>query len=209
MAKEVKVWGEGTKGLWSFGKIVNIPASYVEVRSGDAFLTRKIKELAKTVYIRMKRSKSGGYSSAVGVLAPTELVEAAKVEASRSKADRQKKRASTTAYRAKKEVERKAEVKAMMLEMYPNMPPKEAGWIVDHAFEVGSGRVGRTSLICMDEKIELAVQAYIRHTHTEYDSLLNDGWSREDAREAVAGDIARVLDRWAGEGGSHDQGQVP
>jgi len=43
----------------------------------------------------------------------------------------------------------------------------------------------------------LAVRAYIRHTHTDYDRLLSEGWDRMDARSAVAGMAAVVIERWS------------
>jgi len=78
------------------------------------------------------------------------------------------------------------------------MPKKEAGWIADHAFEVSSGRVGRSSSVEIEKKIELAVNAYVRHNHTTYDDLLNQGWDRDAARQEVAGDIEQVLRQWRG-----------
>lgn len=41
---------------------------------------------------------------------------------------------------------------------------------------MGSGRVGRTSKLSLEEKAELAARAYIRHNHTRYeDRLMNAG----------------------------------
>ncbi|MCQ0988305.1 DUF2293 domain-containing protein [Jiella marina] len=42
----------------------------------------------------------------------------------------------------------------------------------------------------------LAAVAYIRHVHTDYDVLLDDGYDRDAARFFVADDINAVLDRW-------------
>jgi hypothetical protein len=49
----------------------------------------------------------------------------------------------------------------------------------------------------LDEKtVRLAVLAHIRHTETEYDSLLAHGHERGEARIQVDGPVARVLSRW-------------
>lgn len=124
------------------------------------------------------------------------VVEAAQAEAVRTEDARSKQREIAAAKRIKKEAKLRAEVVVKMLEMYPQMPKEEAGRIADHAFEVSSGRIGRTTLVEIKKKIELAVQAYIRHAHTRYDDLLNNGWDREAARQEVAGDIEQVLRRW-------------
>jgi hypothetical protein len=47
--------------------------------------------------------------------------------------------------------------------------------------------------------VRLAVVAHIRHSETEYDELLAQGWDREDARRRVQGEIDRVLIRWEDE----------
>lgn len=42
----------------------------------------------------------------------------------------------------------------------------------------------------------LATVAHIRHVHTEYDSLLGEGYDRESARHFVVDEINAVLTRW-------------
>jgi hypothetical protein len=42
----------------------------------------------------------------------------------------------------------------------------------------------------------LAAVAHIRHVHTEYDALLDEGYDRDAARFFVLDDINDVLDRW-------------
>ncbi len=80
MGTVIKVWGDGLGGLWTPQGNVDIPPGYVEVPSGDHYLTRTIKQLADICYVRMKHSKKGGYSSAVAVLAPFEAVKAARAK---------------------------------------------------------------------------------------------------------------------------------
>ena len=67
--------------------------------------------------------------------------------------------------------------------------------IIDSAFEVGSGRVGRSRRIDIDGKLRLATIAHIRHNHTDYDDLLT-GFGREEAREYVVDKIARIVRGW-------------
>ena len=42
----------------------------------------------------------------------------------------------------------------------------------------------------------LAAVAHIRHAHTDYDTLLDEGYERDAARFFVLDDINAVLDRW-------------
>ncbi|MCE7028539.1 DUF2293 domain-containing protein [Jiella avicenniae] len=42
----------------------------------------------------------------------------------------------------------------------------------------------------------LAAVARIRHEHTDYDVLMDDGYDKDAARFFVADDINAVLDRW-------------
>ncbi len=42
----------------------------------------------------------------------------------------------------------------------------------------------------------LATVAYVRHEHTEYDSLLEDGYDRDAARHFVVREINDTLTRW-------------
>lgn len=63
-----------------------------------------------------------------------------------------------------------------------------------------SKRIGRTAAAKDFDPtaIDLAVRAYIRHRHTEYDRLLGKGSERERARAAVRSEIETVLARWRG-----------
>ncbi|WP_152045957.1 DUF2293 domain-containing protein [Aureimonas psammosilenae] len=42
----------------------------------------------------------------------------------------------------------------------------------------------------------LALIAHVRHAHTDYDALMDDGDDRDAARFFVVDDINAVLDRW-------------
>ena len=85
---------------------------------------------------------------------------------------------------------------------FPNCPEDEAYEIACHACEVGSGRVGRTATLSLEEKVHLAVVAHIRHRHTAYEQLLDDFGDDEDrryARHCVSGQIDAILEKWQGD----------
>jgi len=47
-----------------------------------------------------------------------------------------------------------------------------------------------------EEAVRLAVTAHVRHAETAYDELLGRGYERWEARDQVAGSVARVLAQW-------------
>src|SRR6266852_3468476 len=75
---------------------------------------------------------------------------------------------------------------------------RPAGAIARHATVRKSGRVGRTAAAKeMEERpLILAVVAAVRHGNTLYDEFLMSGMERSEAREAVRGEVDRVLAGW-------------
>jgi hypothetical protein len=47
-----------------------------------------------------------------------------------------------------------------------------------------------------ERAVWLAAISHIRHAHTDYDALMDDGYDRDAARFFVLEDINAVLDRW-------------
>jgi hypothetical protein len=78
------------------------------------------------------------------------------------------------------------------------MPKETLKIVLEHAFLKGSGRVGRTAMISDERKTLLAVEAHIRHVHTPYEKLLEEGVSRKDAREQVWPTIEAIERAWQG-----------
>jgi hypothetical protein len=73
----------------------------------------------------------------------------------------------------------------------PRIPRHEFEAVVDHA-QRSPGLRHATP----ETGIWLSLVAYIRHTFTEYDSLLEEGYDHESARHFVLDDINEVLARW-------------
>ena len=85
------------------------------------------------------------------------------------------------------------------------MPSSSLTAILDHGFEKGSGRVGRAQKLDEVVKANLAVNAHIRHTMTDYDSLYSTLKAadpshaqdvRTQARIAVYDQVKRIADSW-------------
>ena len=73
----------------------------------------------------------------------------------------------------------------------PKMPPHEFGAVVDHALDSRGLRSATPETAAW-----LSLVAYVRHTLTEYDDLLAQGYDQDSARHFVADDIKQVLASW-------------
>jgi len=201
------VWGEDRNKLWTPDGFLSVPKHYEYLEAGDAALTRAVKRAIgrKRLYVVMKKVHKRYPSKRVGLWAPAALIGQ---ERNRLLALR------TTEHKAllEKQKERKQAreilaFRAEILEQFPGCPTDEAQKIAEHACEVGSGRVGRSTTA--DDPVHAAVVAHIRHTHTDYDEILDSaikGWmdyeerqdARSDARDQVRELIDEILSKWGG-----------
>jgi hypothetical protein len=111
-----------------------------------------------------------------------------------SRADRKDKRNS----KLRKEL---ATADAVLQKLFPRFPKQaqQHQSVLQRAWTVGTGRVGRTAALTLEEKVRLAVQAHARHEYTEYDALLKEGKSKVVARAAIQSKLQQVLDGWVEE----------
>ena len=87
----------------------------------------------------------------------------------------------------------------MLLQFFPNIPDDACTAILEHGFQKGSGRVGRSKKIEDQRKVRLAVKAHIRHCLTPYDSILaaNKGqYDKRAARDIVYSQVQAIADSW-------------
>lgn len=196
--KEIRYWDDG----WSPGGHVTVPKGYVVLAPGDTFVTKRVKQLAREqgrdIYVRMKKPKRKEYSTVVLYHVPPDLLGLARKEAEKTSTRREASRRRAAASRERRHGRFLEEARKALLTLYPRMPDDEAGWIVRHAFEVSSGRVGRSGKLALEEKLRLATVAHVRHSHTGYDYLL-ETMEKEDARSEVQGDIRAKLREWGGD----------
>lgn len=78
---------------------------------------------------------------------------------------------------------------------FPAMPDEDVKACAIHATEIGSGRVGRSSMAKNTTK--KAVVAFVRHKYTPYDSLLESGVSRDDARAQILPLVQAKVNEWS------------
>ncbi len=73
----------------------------------------------------------------------------------------------------------------------PHLPAHEFAAVVDHAMDSPGLRVASP-----ENAAWLSLVAYARHTMTEYDELLAQGYDRDSARFFVAGELSELLAGW-------------
>lgn len=79
-------------------------------------------------------------------------------------------------------------------ERFPSLPNGLEQTIAKHAWQIGSGRVGRSRMA--DDPIYDAVIAHARHQFTNYEQLLQQGWDREDARQKINARLTKLIAQW-------------
>lgn len=87
----------------------------------------------------------------------------------------------------------------LLLGFFPNIPEGACKEILEHGFQKGSGRVGRSQTLEAKLKVQLAVNAHIRHCLTQYDSILAASKGQDAklaAREIVHGQVQAIADSW-------------
>ncbi len=167
-----------------------MPKGYAFVPKGDVYITshcRKQTLAAHDTVYTVVNSKN----NAIGIRVPMHIYESVQ-ESHEATSDR---RAQAV---MRKDNKLEAEFRDTTLGQFPEIPPESLSMIVDRATRKGSGRVGRTGKLSIAQKAELAVRAYVRHVHTEYDQLMRGGTSRAKARSETYGKINEVIRAWGG-----------
>lgn len=136
--------------------------------------------------------------------APADAISAARTAAEETAATRETKRAAGARQRAKAEVGYRREFEQAIL-LWLDFAPEHAeiahdiaANAVERAAVVGSGRVGRTRTLSLEDRAALAARAYIRHRYTDYEDHL-EGLDFAGLEENLSGldyrDIKRAAHR--------------
>ncbi len=79
--------------------------------------------------------------------------------------------------------------------LFPGMPLQYRSRVAVQATK--PGKVGSIDSLSFEERASRAVQAFIRHTFTNYDNLIDQcGFTVIQAREAIRRDVFRTLNLW-------------
>jgi len=168
--------------------------------SGNTALTRRAKANSSRHAEVLKYSSRRKRNERQGLLVEEEAIKKAEEQNKADSEQREKARAAASVRRIAQESEYRQSFTETILELYPKCPPNEAAMIAHHACEKYSGRVGRSSAAkaLADGAIALAVEAHVRHCHTDYDRLLNM-YEKEDARKLVRENIDFFMAEWRSE----------
>jgi hypothetical protein len=85
----------------------------------------------------------------------------------------------------------RSELEATLRRLAPKMPPHEFSAVIDHARDSAGLRSASP-----ESAAWLSLIAYLRHTFTDYDALLKEGYDRDSARHFVAGEMQALLQEW-------------
>jgi hypothetical protein len=166
-------------GPWNpeYGAI-EIPDGWDFLPSGDAFVTRHVTAAGRYWLAWKPRDRGRGHRRRIGLWAPTEAIVAANAAAEQTSEARAVSRRAGARQRERHEDRYRSELRAAIVtyldfaDKHAPLADRIADAAAARASEVGSGRVGRTSMLTLAEKAELAARAHIRHHHTDYEDHL-------------------------------------
>ncbi|KAL6890667.1 hypothetical protein GGI43DRAFT_213851 [Trichoderma evansii] len=165
-----------------------MPKGYGFLRKGNPFMTglcrRKTLDARKTLYVVVNQGKQEGLRAPKWILHQV---------FSEEKATRERRRGAVERRDAATEDAFATTIKRL----FAKIPEQDLSTILRHALRKRSGRVGRTGKLDLDKKAYLAVQAHIRHRHTDYDKITKESKDRNAARDATREKVSRILIEWA------------
>lgn len=167
------------QGLWNpeHGDL-EIPDDWDFLPTGDAFVTRRVKA-AGTFWVAWRpRGHNRAHRRRLGLWAPRPIIEAARVEAADTAEERAKSRVHSTRARERREAAYQQELEDAIRRFlafdpaHADLEGEIGREAAARAAEVGSGRVGRTQTLSLQQRAALAARALIRHRHTSYEDAL-------------------------------------
>jgi hypothetical protein len=166
--------------------------------AGDAALTRRSRKYSILTAVVLKWSRVRKRYERQGLLVEIQAIEKAEQECLKDSEVRARRRERAALRRAELDSEFAKCFALRVRELFPKCPKGKETTIAEHACLKYSGRVGRSAEAKnLDEQaVKLAVIAHIRHTKTQYDTLLAKGYDRWDARKQVEEVVDRVLTKW-------------
>jgi hypothetical protein len=85
----------------------------------------------------------------------------------------------------------RTEIEQALRRLAPKIPAHEFGAVVDHALDSRSLRSTTP-----ETSAWLSLVAYVRHSLTEYDDLLAQGYDQDSARFFVVDEMKAMLTQW-------------
>ncbi len=158
------------------GRVLVVPEGWALLPPGDAALTRRVKAADDHWVVQEKKGRK---VFSRGVWAPAAVIETirAKLEAERSTEGYAKRKEADARRRDKTQAEYVEDFYAAVLTFlafhprHADLAQRLARAVADHATPVGSGTVARTKRIPVEQRVEAAVIAWMRHQTTAYESM--------------------------------------
>jgi Uncharacterized conserved protein (DUF2293) len=165
-------------GLWhpELGELTQ-PDGWDFLPAGDAFVTRRVKA-AGAYWVLFRPKGRRAYGRQLGLLAPANTIASAQALADATAARRGIERQADARQRDKNEAVYRAEFEDAVIQWlcfapaHAALASEIARGAADRAAVVGSGRVGRTKTLSLEDRAALAARAYIRHRYTDYEAHL-------------------------------------
>lgn len=184
---------------------IEIPDDWEFLPSGDAFLTRTVKGAGSYWLSWQPRSRQRQHHRLLGLWAPSQAIADAQMRAEATAERREAKRALGAQSRERQEERYRGELEEAIVRFLAFVPEHHelarriAKETAAHAAVVGSGRVGRTRKLTLDERAALAARAYIRHSFTSYhddlDAVSPEDWDEEYLYRGIKGSANEAVDR--------------
>ena len=174
-------------------------AHLVFLPAGNAALTRRAGRYSSLRAVLVRFSRARNRYERQGIFVEEEALTRAELECLADADARARVRERRAERDAPVDARYRSEFARHIRDLYPGCPEPASIAIAEHACRKYSGRVGRSADAKRfdAEAIALAVRAHVRHVHTEYDSLLNSGWDRHEARARVLPQVEQVLKGWS------------
>ena len=184
---------------------IEIPDDWEFLPSGDAFVTRRVKAAGRFWVAWRPRGRNRQHRRRLGLWAPKETIDAAEAEAAATEEQRSKRREHGARSRAKQEAAYRDEFEDAIRRFlvfapeHLHLADEIAREAATRAAEVGSGRVGRTRMLSLEEGASLAARAVIRHRHTSYeddifDASMDDPWDEGFWYREIKTEAQRAVD---------------
>lgn len=185
------------------GKVLMVPEGWILLPPGDAALTRRVKAAGEHWAVA---EKMGRKIFSRGVWAPAATIDRIRteLEAERSTESFTKKKEADARRRDKAQSEYVEDFLGAVVtflafhENYADLARQMAKAVTDHATPVGSGTVARTKRIPVEQRVEAAVIAWMRHQTTGYDGLVipRVKGKRREIRRMLARRSQELLERY-------------
>jgi hypothetical protein len=197
---------------------IEIPKDWDFLPSGDAFVTRRVKA-AGTFWVAWRpRGRNRPHRRRLGLWAPKAAIQQAWAEAAATEEQRAKQRERGAKSRERQEIVYRDELAEAIRRFlafapeYSELAEEIAADAATRAAVVGSGRVGRTRTLSLDERAALGARALIRHRYTNYeddlfDASMEDPWDEEFWYREVKADAQLAVDDFLDQ--HRKKGEVP